>query len=203
MLTVNWNASDAVGAGRGPSPQAQALGPPPRQLSPELRAWALTSLMRGFRWPLIAFMGLVQLIGPAIFLAIYFFAEPVPPSTARPPQWLLWAGCGWLAVAVLLTGGIVIVARSRGARSGRKLLGLLERGEFTVARVARNLVDYSFTVNRAPRRIIDISVGGRSVEIRTFDAGYASLFPQEGDVEVLFDRSMPDFIYPTSALPQG
>jgi hypothetical protein len=224
------------------TPAAQALGSPPRQLSPELRAWAVAEFMPRFRWGLFLFIGLGQLIGPGIMLSVFFFGNALPSrsraanaqalaqidrlertSSNLPPQarqnledarqrlagrvakgqptWLLWGGCGWLAFSTLFFGGILAFTRSRGAARGRKLVALLETGRFAAAQVAGNAVDYSLQVNGAPRRILDLVIEGQPVRLKTFDNNYANLFQQGTSVEVLFDPSVPELVFPSSRLP--
>jgi hypothetical protein len=127
-------------------------------------------------------------------------------AAARQPArqaiaWLLWAGIAWIGFDFALLAGIVLVVRSRGAAKGKKLLGLLERGQVASAQVVANQVDYSIRVNGAPRRIIVLAIAGQQVELRTFDNNYANLFAPNATIEVLHDPGAPGLVFPTAEIP--
>ena len=110
-------------------------------------------------------------------------------------------GIGWIVLDLGMVGGIVVFAKARGAKKGKQLLALLERGHIGHAQIVANQVDYSMRINGAPRRILALAIEGRPMEIRTFDNNFANLFPEGEVIEVFYDESIPGMVFPTSQVP--
>jgi len=196
MNVLQQDASSGVSANLAPAAA--------RLLSPALRAWALQRFAPAIRTWVLVVVGGANMIGGVAFLVAYFGSDSWRSASGQiesAPQWLLWTGIGWIAFDVGLTGGIVAFAKARGAKKGRQLLALLERGHIGLAEIVANRVDYSIRINGAPRRILALAVDGRPMEIRTFDNNFADLFPAGEVIEVVYDESVPGMVFPTSQVP--
>ena len=178
--------------------------PTARSLSPALRAWALRRFAPVIRTWVLVVVGVANMIGGVLFLVSYFFGTNFrgPGNQIETaPEWLLWMGIVWIVLDLGMVGGIVVFAKARGAKKGKQLLALLERGHVGYAQIVANQVDYSIRINGAPRRILALAVEGRPMEIRTFDNNFANLFPEGEVIEVFYDKSIPGMVFPTSQVP--
>jgi hypothetical protein len=172
---------------------ASRLGPPPRQLSPALRGWAMKRFAPRIGWRLPCIVTAIAMLGGVSFVATSL--------TSTDADWMFWVGISWIVLDVGgLTGVILLVATAR-RRRGRLLLELLECGTVRRARVLASQVDYAAPVNGAPKLVVALEIEGCSVEIRAFDYDDADLFPAEAVLEVLYAASIPDMVFPTSGIP--
>jgi hypothetical protein len=127
--------------------------------------------------------------------------ENLPAASGKSTAWMLPAGVAWIAFDILLISGLIVFAKRRGAATGKRLLRLLEEGNVARARVLENRHDYSRQLNGAPRRVVMLEVDGQSMQLATYDASFADLFPAQAVLEVLFHPAIPDFVLPTSQIP--
>lgn len=176
-----------------PDPFGRRLGPPPRQLSPPLRDWALKRFTLRIRWRLVCTVGAATMLGGASFVVSYF--------TSADETWMLWLGVSWIVLDIGVLIGIILLMRADGLQRGRQLRALLECGTVRSALVIANQVDYAARVNGVPRLAIALSIEGQPIEIRTFDSNDAALFQPGAMIPVLYDESIPDMVFPTSRIP--
>ena len=170
------------------------LGPPPRQLSPALRGWAMKRFAPRIGWRLPCIITAITLLGGVSFI--------VTSLTSNEAGWMFWVGISWVVLDVGALSGIILFVATAHRRRGRLLLALLECGTARRARVLANQVDYAASANGAPKLVIALEIEGYSMEIRAFDYDDADLFPPQAVLEVLYAASVPDMVFPTSRIPE-
>ena len=169
------------------------LGPPPRQLSPALRGWALQRFAPRIGWRLPCMITAISMLGGVSFI--------LTSLTSTEADWRLGVGIAWIVLDIgALTGiGLFITAAHR--RRGKLLLALLECGTVRSARVLANQVDYAAPANGAPKLLVALEIGDYVMEIKAFDYNDADLFPAEAVLEVLYSASIPEIVFPTARIP--